>query len=1295
MHQGLPEGARNVCLDEAYPPETSSQVIDADASQLRALVAVDPGHDLVMEGPPGTGKSQTITNLIAQALGRGKTVLFVAEKMAALQVVASRLNKVGLGEFCLEIHSSKANKRSVVQQIAASLDASLVQPEVEDKASRQLPEARQRLSEYIEGVHAPFGANAVAPFRAYGEMGRLAEAPRLRFPLDASAVPTNLFETTIRELSELAGATSAVEPVASHPFRGTEKTYFTEEQLADLCEAAKWVAGSACEVMAAAEEASTQLGLPPIRNRRDVDVASEISRTLSSSPGAPVDVLASEAWNAPPADASRLVAKGRNLRSLIAEARISLKESVADYDPVEDLEYVARKLNGRFGWLAWLDGRYRAIARQWKSFRLPSFQGRMGDQIPVMRTVARLREERAGLASELAHARSLFGELWRGEASNWDLLEHYIGWVVEYRRLCLTHGLSQRAHELAAAGKVDVSRIERLRAECDRLAERMTELRLALEAPPTFLAEASFSDIADRSTEIAAGWRTAPAWAAFVNARRAAIAGLGGTALRTAEAEGLPLAELPLAFQRTFWMRWLEAAVESRPSLRFFHGLTHEKRIEQFRELDQAALLENRTRLKARLRAATQAALSNEDVRLAMPALRREMAKNRAHKPVRVTLRDAGAAVRAIKRCFMMSPMTVAQLIDGSVPTFDLVVFDEASQLPTEDAVGAILRGRQLIVVGDPKQLPPTNFFAVANGQVTAQRDEDGNLLFEDTESVLEEFMGVGAPQARLKWHYRSTDESLIAFSNAQFYDSELMTFPSVYLTGGQQGLRFELVEDGVYEGKGVNWVEARRVVDAVVRHALDRPDLSLGVGTFSTSQQTAILDLLEERRRQDPRLDSFFERREWGGFFVKNLENIQGDERDVIYLSVSYAKARDGRLRYQFGPLNQQNGWRRLNVLITRARQEMRVFSSITCDDFHLESTTSTGARLLHDFLAYAQRRRMDSARVSGQAAVENEFERQVFVELSRRGLELVPQVGVSSYRIDLGVLDARVPGRFVCGIECDGASYHRSETARDRDRLRTEVLGARGWTLHRVWSTDWFKDREGQADRLVKLVGETRDRVYQELQTPMLPLRPVEQGPIEKGGSGELPPTNYVRPVAAPYRVTEGEPQWIGRSLLEAYSLEVDVTVTRVVETESPIHLDLLATRVASLWGSRAGSRIVDCIRTSIGRCATQGKVEVRGEFAWAPQRAAVARSRAEVVNPPAEHIAPEEYREAVLQVLRGGATLAREQLVAEVRTLLGFSRTGARLERQIAAAIDGLMIDGLIGEGSTGIGARSGNS
>ncbi len=378
---------------------------------------------------------------------------------------------------------------------------------------------------------------------------------------------------------------------------------------------------------------------------------------------------------------------------------------------------------------------------------------------------------------------------------------------------------------------------------------------------------------------------------------------------------------------------------------------------------------------------------------------------------------------------------------------------------------------------------------------------------------------------------------------------------------------------------------------------------------------------------------------------------------RDVIFLSVSYAKAHDGRLRYQFGPLNQQSGWRRLNVLITRARKEMRVFSSITADDFHLETTTSTGARLLRDFLAYAQRGVLDSPRVTAQAAVESEFERQVFVELSRRVLELIPQVGVSSYRIDFGVVDASVPERFVCGIECDGASYHRSETARDRDRLRMEVLERRGWTIHRLWSTDWFKDREGQADRLMRLVQATRERAQEEARQPSTPTEETpgthaggERPTAEDGGA---PRGAYVRPDSVPYQVAEGERLWLGREILDAEGRDIDSAVQRRVQ---------------------------------------KGSLHLRGQFVWAPGTVVVPRSRAWIANPPAEQIAPEEYREAVLRVLSIGFALPKAQLIAETRSILGFSRTGARLEAQISEAIDVLTLEGRIGEGGAGIALRT---
>ena len=452
--------------------------------------------------------------------------------------------------------------------------------------------------------------------------------------------------------------------------------------------------------------------------------------------------------------------------------------------------------------------------------------------------------------------------------------------------------------------------------------------------------------------------------------------------------EQIPFSDLPKAFRRAFYQKWLSQVVQERPELREFHTLTHEQRVKEFRELDEKVLKQNRSNLVGRMRNSLQNNLQQPVIREQMLTLRSQLNRQRGLMPLRITMRKCLDAIRAIKPCFMMSPQSVAQLLDADTAQFDLILFDEASQLPTEDAVGAIIRGKQLVVVGDPKQLPPTNFFAVASGQVNVQTDEDGLPLFDDSQSILEEVMSSGVPNSRLKWHYRSSHESLITFSNVSFYDSDLYTFPSVETDAYDSGLHFEFVPDGVYEGKGLNMAEARRVADAVVEHAKKNSNLSLGVGTFNLRQQLAIEDELEQRRREDPSLEPFFDRSKEEPFFVKNLENIQGDERDVIFLSVTYAKAHDGRLRYNFGPLNGENGWRRMNVLTTRAKKLMRVFSSITADDINLAATTSRGAKLLRDFLTYAEHKHLDNPLISAVNETESPFEREVMQELSRRGL-------------------------------------------------------------------------------------------------------------------------------------------------------------------------------------------------------------------------------------------------------------------------------------------------------------------
>lgn len=1307
---GLPSDIRQMDLDEHYPPESTSQVVDADSSQLRAIAATTKGYDLVIEGPPGTGKSQTITNIIGSALAAGKSVLLVAEKMAALQVVHRRLVDAGLGEFCLELHSTKANKRSVMQELAAALDASLHGVTAPVASSRQLPGVRQRLTEYVRAAHQPFGKLGVSPFRAYGELERVADAKRIQYQGSIDSLESlPALEETLRDLRDLASASAGIGVPNAHPWCDTARTFYTSDALDDVRLAACALSDAVEAVVAKADAVRAAFALPPIQRFRDVDTAVAVAEVMHKSPGAPLAVLRSDEWNAPPPSALQLIERGRSVVTLADRVREKFTDDALHEDHASDIAYVERKSQGFFSMFAFLDGRYRAIRKRWENYRTPVYRPSLIEQATDMKLVNRLRSERAALEASAEEARALFCDLWQGERSDWEVLGSYIRWVVEFRSVCVQHGLSDQALEVAARRAPNIADVEALHASAREAEQQLIVLRELVDWPTNYLGDATLAEVQARAVLLAENAALGPRWAAFEVARRAVASGPAAEVLPAAMSGSIACPDLPDALSRAFWMKWLTAVIRERPALEGFHTMNHEQRVQEFKQLDQQVLRENRAALIGKLREGVQQQLRSGPAASCMPVLRREMARQRGLAPLRKTMKNAEPAIRAIKPCFMMSPLTVAQYLGGSTPTFDVVVFDEASQVPAEDAVGAIIRGRQLVVVGDPKQLPPTNFFSVQSAAGTVPVDADGTPLYEDSESILEEYMGAGTPMSRLKWHYRSAHESLIHFSNVSFYDADLYTFPSpdTVVTGG--GLQFEFV-NGVYEGKGLNIIEARRVADEVVRFARDQSERrahgesvqSLGVGTFNMRQQLAIQDELEQRRRENPDIEEFFSRAAAEPFFVKNLENIQGDERDVIFLSVTYAKAADGKLRYTFGPLNGENGWRRLNVLTTRARQRMKVFSSMRGDEISATATTSNGARLLREFLIYAEHGRLESTTASLHADAESPFEASVMGELTRRGMTVVPQVGVSGYRIDIGVLDDAAPGRFLCGIECDGVAYHSSETARDRDRLRQQVLETRGWTIYRVWSTDWFKDRQGQIERLLSLIDLSRSRAATEraaeLETRERAAAEVARREAEtaerREESGRAPASvveaPYVRPFAAAYVMAGGENQFAGRDILEAPSSQIARAVEYVVSTESPVHESEVVSRVVEMWGTRAGSRIQTRILEVARAVEREGVIRRRGDFYWSRSDDVSVRSRAGI-RMSAERIASEEYEAAVVAVLAGGHGFTKPQLTAEVRAVLGFGRTGAALEEAIGAAIARLLASGKLGEASTGVRLR----
>ena len=429
-----------------------------------------------------------------------------------------------------------------------------------------------------------------------------------------------------------------------------------------------------------------------------------------------------------------------------------------------------------------------------------------------------------------------------------------------------------------------------------------------------------------------------------------------------------------------------------------------------------------------------------------------------------------------------MSPLSVAQYLPLNKVKYDLVIFDEASQILVWDAIGTIARGKQLIVVGDPKQLPPTNFFKRTDDD-DEENDEDEIL---DTESILNECRAAHIQEIHLKWHYRSRHESLIAFSNHHYYENSLYTFPSARQNVEGLGVKFRYVPDGCFDsGKSrTNKVEAEQLVNAVVERLRD-PDFtnkSLGIVTFNEAQQQLIDDLLEEKRQEFPEIEPFFDSERSEPVFVKNLENVQGDERDVMYFSIGYGRTADGRISMNFGPLNKDGGERRLNVAVTRAKEENLVFSSMKSGDIDLSRTQKTGPEHLKYFLEYAENGgktvQTKATSVPANDTFDSCFEEDVAAFLREHGYTVHTQVGCSKYRIDLAIAAPDKPGEFIVGIECDGATYHSSATARDRDLLRQTILEGLGWKILRVWSTDWFTNREGAEETLLRGVEEIMQR-------------------------------------------------------------------------------------------------------------------------------------------------------------------------------------------------------------------------
>lgn len=1290
-------------LDQHFDPKQVFCPLPADSSQLSAVLAASQGKDFVLIGPPGTGKSQTIANLIAQSLAQGRRVLFVSEKIAALDVVYRRLREIGLGEFCLELHSSKARKLDVLAQLQSAWASSGKADSEQWRAEAdKLKRLRDALNIYVERLHQR-RRNGLSLFDAIGTVSAGHDVPTLPLTWPAADHHDHAGIEQLRnavDRLEVNAQAIGHTALAQHPLALVGRGDWSPTWQQQLIAAAREVLPAAQATIESAQALAQAIGLPspaltpetceallllaqrlPVAAGHDWRFvlrpdARSLSQRLQQGAAlvrrhAELNAQLSALWSA-----SSVTAGNDGVDTLltqIAQHQAALSapydESIEQLD-IAELQRMWEQAEQSLWPRSWLGK--RKIEAQLSSATKSGLKPDVANDLQHWSAIFALRQQ---LQDDMKQALAALDDLtestaglWKGLATNLDDLEQAcqlqedlatvvarLATTPEQISVCKAplHALLGDANALlepdgriALAGARYVEKWEQLLPRREALA---TTGHFA-EAAQRLWQSMSLDGLIEQSQSIVRTEHGLRSWCAWRQARDEALALGLATLVQGIEQGQVGPNQTRRTFETNYARWWLNAVVDHEPVIRGFVSAEHEQRIRDFRELDERFTALTRDWLRARL-CADLPSQDNVSRNSEWGLLRHEMGKKRAHLPLRELMTQIPEALTKLTPCLLMSPLSIAQYLQAGANAFDLVIFDEASQIPVWDAIGAIARGRQVVMVGDPKQLPPTSFFDRAESGLD---DED---VEADLESILDECIGANLPTRNLNWHYRSRHESLIAFSNHAYYDGGLVTFPSPVTN--DRAVSLQLVS-GAYQkgGTRTNPAEAKALVADVVARlttpGFRESGLTIGVVTFNAEQQKLIEDMLDDARRKDPRLEPYFAEEELEPLFVKNLESVQGDERDLIYFSITYGPDPAGQLAMNFGPLNRQGGERRLNVAITRARHELRVFASFRAELMDLARTQAIGVRDLKHFLEFAERgaRALVEVNRGSVGGFDSPFEQAVATALARRGWHVQPQIGASSFRIDLGIVDPDAPGRYLVGVECDGATYHRSATARDRDKLREQVLRGLGWDIVRVWSTDWWIDPAGTLDKLdarirAVLTAQRERRAEQAereaeaerlaqaaiAQTMASVTKPDEDAappvhnadPIESEVSATAPPQQvqevFARqvsavathadaeettlPEASLYRVTDPTEAVAGanpdRFFDGEYNDVLSAMIAHVVEQEGPVLDALLARRIARAHGwLRTGGRIRERV-FQLARARYRTTDEEVGTFYW----------------------------------------------------------------------------------------------
>lgn len=1257
-------------IDAEFDTANTAVPMSADSSQLAAVAAAGMGQSFVLHGPPGTGKSQTITNMIANALYNGKTVLFAAEKMAALNVVQKRLESIGLGSFCLELHSNKTNKSAVLGKLNQTLEVGRIKfPEEYAAEAEKLNKQKSRLNGIIAALHKKQKAG-ISPYEAISEFERnISEYGKITFDKNALA---DLTKEDISERNELIGqyrtAISETGVFSDFPLNDIGVSAYSMELRDEFRKSAEALAQKAVSCKGFADKLKNAFGYGGAMDRAAAVMLKDIEAAIQTDGELLPEVLASAHYDAVVKRINELLETGREYSKLRAQTEEKFESSVFEYN-AEDAKMRRRQAES-----SWFLPKAMGLSKLVKELKLYAkapaeiTKSSLADIHEILCTIAEKKKAICGVPADIA---AMFTGIFANENTDWNALAASVNKTEAVMSAVREKGIpaSDIADKLKTLSSpqilADAGReLSEFFASLEEFENKFAVSTSYANNSPEWLGETTkaFERRAANSDRLKDATSFQKADTALKANGLACVSESYRSGKITAE-------NIEAAYSCGLNYGFALLMIDGDERLKDFSGKNYDELIERFGEtIDRFSLLtvqELSARLSSKIPASGTASAATSE----MGILKRAIKSNGRMMSLRSLFDKIPTLLRKLCPCMLMSPISVAQYIDPSFPKFDLVIFDEASQLPTSEAAGTIARGENVIIVGDPKQLPPTSFF-------TSNRIDEENCDKEDLESLLDDCLAISMPQRYLKWHYRSRHESLITYSNMKYYDNKLLTFPSANDLVSEVKI---VHPEGFYDkGKSKqNKSEAKAVVDEIIRRLSDETlrNSSIGVVTFSSVQQNLIDDMLCEEWAKHPDLEDF-DRKSDEPVFIKNLENVQGDERDVILFSVAYGPDESGKISMNFGPLNRDGGWRRLNVAISRARKSMIVYSTLRPEQIDLSRTRSEGVAGLKGFLEFAEKGKLPVVSAASTAqetenTVPDHLPAEIADAVSAMGYKVRCNIGCSEFKVDIGIVDPKNDKEYLLGILLDGRNNSRCSNARDRFVLQPSVLNGLGWNIVRIWTLDWLDDKE---------------RVLRNIKTA------IESIPEKKEVKPSAKPLAFANmqfekeePSAA--AVTAAKPYVnapvIIRGTAEAFYLPqnkmaVKKAAEEILSVEAPISRKQLMKKVLNEWSiTRSGSKVESIFIDAVNGISANRTTDGDRVFYWRkdqdPNKYEGYRvDDAESGKRSMDDIEPQEVINAVTEVLREQISLSETDLIRETAKKFGYSRMGGVIESSVEYAI-----------------------